>query len=40
MTILPHEKQIFELEQTMSKLKEQNKSNSLWSLEELLKMER
>lgn len=40
MTVLPHEKQIFELEQTMNKLKEQNKSNSLWSQEELQKMER
>ncbi|MBF8262554.1 MAG: accA [Parachlamydiales bacterium] len=36
---LPHEKQIFELEQTMGKLKEQNKNNSLWSQEELQKME-
>ena len=40
MTVLPHEKQIFELEQTMNKLKEQNKNNSLWSQEELQKMER
>jgi acetyl-CoA carboxylase carboxyl transferase subunit alpha len=40
MTVLPHEKQIFELQQTMTKLKEQNKNNSLWSQEELLKMER
>ena len=40
MTVLPHEKQIFELEQTMGKLKEQNKNNSLWSQEELQKMER
>jgi acetyl-CoA carboxylase carboxyl transferase subunit alpha len=40
MTVLPHEKQIFELEQTMNKLKEQNKHNSLWSQEELQKMER
>lgn len=40
MTVLPHEKQIVELEQTMAKLKEQNKNNSLWSQEELHKMER
>ena len=40
MTILPHEKQIFEMEQTFAKLKEQNKNNSLWSQEELQKMER
>ena len=40
MTILPHEKQIFELEQTITKLKEQNKNNLLWSHEELQKMER
>ncbi len=40
MTILPHEKQIFEMEQTFSKLKEQNKNNSLWSQEEMQKMER
>ncbi len=40
MTVLAHEKQIFDLEQTMGKLKEQNKNNSLWSQEELQKMER
>lgn len=40
MTVLPHEKQIFELEQTMCKLKEQNKNNPLWSQDELQKMER
>lgn len=40
MTILAHEKQIVELEQTIVKLKEQNKDNSLWSQDELLKMEK
>lgn len=40
MTILPHEKQIFELEQTLSKLREQNQNNSLFSVEEFQKMER
>ncbi len=39
-TALPHEKQIIELEQTISKLKEQNGDNSLFSHEELLKLER
>jgi acetyl-CoA carboxylase carboxyl transferase subunit alpha len=39
MTILPHEKQIVDLEQTLHKLKDQNKSNSVWSQEELMKME-
>ncbi len=40
MTILAHEKQIFDLQQTIHKLKEQNKHNSLWSQEELQKMGR
>lgn len=39
MTILPHEKQVVELEQTLQKLKDQNKNNSVWSPEELVKME-
>lgn len=40
MTVLAHEKQILEVQQTLSKLKEQNKSNPLFSPEELLKMEK
>lgn len=40
MTVLPHEKQIVEVEQTLAKLKEQNKNNPLFSQEELHKMER
>jgi len=40
MTVLAHEKQILEVQQTLSKLKEQNKSNPLFSQEELLKMEK
>jgi acetyl-CoA carboxylase carboxyl transferase subunit alpha len=39
-TALPHEKQIIELEQTISKLKEQNGNNSLFSQDEILKLER
>jgi acetyl-CoA carboxylase carboxyl transferase subunit alpha len=39
-TILPHEKQIAELSQTLQKLKSQNEHNPVWSQEELLKMER
>jgi acetyl-CoA carboxylase carboxyl transferase subunit alpha len=39
MTVLPHEKQIVELDQTLQKLKEQNKNNPVWSQEELIKME-
>lgn len=38
--ILPHEKQIVELEETLAKLKEQNGENSLWTKDEILKMER
>ena len=40
MTVLAHEKQILELQQTLDRLKEQNKNNSLWSVDELLKMEK
>lgn len=40
MSILPHEKQIFEVEQTLQKLKEQNLNNPLFSQEELHKMEK
>ena len=39
MTILPHEKQIVELQQTLHKLQEQNKENPLWSQKELLEMQ-
>lgn len=40
MTILPHEKQIFEYEETIKQVKEQNKNNSLWSKEEIKKLEK
>ncbi len=40
MTILPHEKQIIEVQQTLQKLKEQNQNNPLFSVEELHKMEK
>ncbi len=39
MTILAHEKQIFEVQQTLAKLKDQNKNNPLFSQEELHKIE-
>lgn len=37
--ILPHEKQILEVQQTLQKLKEQNVSHPVWSQKELLEME-
>ena len=40
MTILAHEKQILEVQQTLDRLKEQNKNNSLWTQEEMLDMEK
>jgi acetyl-CoA carboxylase carboxyl transferase subunit alpha len=40
MTVLPHEKQIVDLEQTLEKLKEQNRNNPLWTQKELLEMEK
>lgn len=40
MTVLPHEKQIFEMQQTLQQLKNQNQDNPLWTPEELVKMER
>jgi acetyl-CoA carboxylase carboxyl transferase subunit alpha len=40
MTVLAHEKQILEVQQTLDRLKEQNKNNSLWSQDEMLKMEK
>lgn len=40
MTVLAHEKQILEVQQTLSKLKEQNKTNPLFSQEEFHKMEK
>ena len=40
MTVLLHEKQIVEVEQTLFKLREQNKSNPLFSPEEMKKMEK
>lgn len=40
MTVLPHEKPILEMQQTLQKLKEQNKDNPLWSNQELERMEK
>ena len=40
MTVLAHERQILEMRQTLEKLKEQNLHSSLWSHDEMLKMER
>ncbi len=40
MTVLAHEKQIVDMHQTLEKLKEQNKNSSLFSHDELLKMEK
>lgn len=40
MTILPHEKQIFEYEQTIKQVKDQNKNSSLWSKDEIRKLEK
>jgi acetyl-CoA carboxylase carboxyl transferase subunit alpha len=37
--MLEHEKQIFECEKTLKQLKEQNKDNSIWSQEEITKLE-
>ncbi|MBI5272612.1 MAG: acetyl-CoA carboxylase carboxyltransferase subunit alpha [Chlamydiia bacterium] len=39
MTLLPHEKPIAEMQQTLQKLKEQNKQSPLLSKEDLVKME-
>ena len=38
--MLPHEKQIFEYEKTLNKLKEQKGGNSPWSDEEVVKLEK
>jgi acetyl-CoA carboxylase carboxyl transferase subunit alpha len=40
MTILPHEKQILEYQQTLQQLKDQNKNYSILTSEELVKMEK
>src|SRR3990167_5128204 len=40
MTVLAHEKQILEVQQTIHQLKEQNKNNPLWTQDELFKMEK
>jgi len=40
MTVLAHEKQIHEVQQTLTKLKEQNKNNSVFSQDELHKMQK
>ena len=39
MTVLPHEKQIAEYQETIEKVKKQNQSNPLWSQEEIDKLE-
>lgn len=40
MTVLAHEKQIMDVQQTLGQLKEQNKNNPLFSQEELRRMEK
>src|SRR5579862_9878241 len=40
MTVLAHEKPILEMQQTLQKLKDQNKDNPLWSSQEMAKMEK
>src|SRR3990167_1336747 len=40
MTVLAHEKQIVEVEETLQRLKEQNKNNPLWSQTEIFEMEK
>jgi acetyl-CoA carboxylase carboxyl transferase subunit alpha len=40
MTVLAHEKPILELQETLQKLKAQNKDNPLWSTQEMAKMEK
>lgn len=39
MEILPHEKQIYEYENTINQVKEQNKDNALWTKDEIKKIE-
>lgn len=39
MSMLDHEKQIFECEKTLKQLKEQNKENTIWSQDEISKLE-
>ena len=39
MEILPHEKQIYEYEETIKQVKEQNKNNALWTKDEIKKIE-
>lgn len=38
--MLPHEKQILEYEKTIAQVKEQNQQNSLWSDDEMVKLEK
>lgn len=40
MTVLPHEKPILEMQQTLQKLIDQNKDNPLWSSQELARLEK
>lgn len=39
MSLLPHEKEIFEREEAITKLKDQNKDRSVWSREELSRLD-
>lgn len=40
MNMLDHEKQIYEYEKTLNQLKEQNKENTIWSDDEIQKLEK
>ncbi|OGN61107.1 MAG: acetyl-CoA carboxylase carboxyltransferase subunit alpha [Chlamydiae bacterium RIFCSPHIGHO2_12_FULL_27_8] len=40
MNILPHEKQIFDYEETLSKVKDQNNKSFIWSAAEIKKLEK
>ena len=40
MNILPHEKQIFDYEETLIQVKNQNQNNTLWSISEIKKLEK
>ncbi len=40
MNILPHEKQIYEYEETIKQVIEQNKTNAMWSQDEIDKLEK
>ena len=40
MSVLPHEKPIYDCQDTINQLKEQNKSNDIWSKDEITKLEK